>query len=371
MLPIPDSSLPNRPCAQIDLDALATNWRKLADLSAHAETSAVVKANAYGIGVAQTATRLWKEGCRTFFVAYDFEAQELRSILGNDARIFVFNGPDDPRTLTAINAIPVLNSMEQASRWQSTGAPAVLHIDTGMNRLGLRPTQVPEFKANFADLNVTMVMSHLACADEVDNPMNPQQRDAFVELAASFPGAIRSFANTGGICLGPDYCFDLTRPGIGLYGGYKHPRFTPEPVVTLTAPLLTIFHPDKDDPLVARSTIGYGASARINAGQKIGIIAAGYADGLFRHLSNCGHAAIAGRIVSMIGRVSMDLIALDLSDVPSDVQVGDRVEIFGPTLNLEEQAETAGTISYELLTSIGHRVERVYQGNMAVKPQDS
>ena len=355
---------PTRAHLHVDLDAIAANWKRLNVLSGAGDASAVVKADAYGLGAVEISRRLLQEGCRTFFVAHDFEAVELRKALGAAARIFVFNGssPDTVASLAAADAIPVLNTFQQAQAWRSTGRPAALMVDTGMNRLGFRPAQIADFKTSFSDISLSCVMSHLACAENDAHPMNRAQLDAFIELTGAFPDIPRSFANSAGICLGSDYCFDLTRPGVGIYGAFSSDAFTPQNVATLTAPLISVFSPSKDDPIIARSSIGYGATASTQAGQRLGVIAYGYADGASRHLSNTGTAWISGAYAPIIGRVSMDLIALDLSAAPVNVQIGDRVEIFGPNINIEDQADNAGTIAYELLTSIGQRVKKSYHG---------
>lgn len=355
---------PFRPVVEIDLDAVAANWRKLDMLSGAAEAGAVVKADAYGLGADSIGRRLAAEGCRTFFVAYDFEAAALRNSVGPHARIFVLNGPD-PASLEAClsaNAVPVLNTMGQAEQWRGTGRQAALMIDTGMNRLGIRPSQVAEFKASFSELDLQFVMSHLACSEDAAHPMNARQLAAFREAASAWPDTPRSFANTGGICLGPDYAFDLTRPGVGIYGALSLPGFSPEPVARLTAPLISVFVLSDEDPEIARASVGYSGTAPVHAGQRIGTVAYGYADGALRSLSNMGFAVVRETKIPIIGRISMDLIALDLSAAPLDVQTGDRVEIFGPAMSIEDQARHGGTIAYELLTSIGRRTVRHYQG---------
>ena len=212
---------PTRAHLHVDLDAIAANWKRLNELSGAGDASAVVKADAYGLGAVEISRRLLQEGCRTFFVAHDFEAVELRKALGAAARIFVFNGssPDTVASLAAADAIPVLNTFQQAQAWRSTGRPAALMVDTGMNRLGFRPTQIADFKTSFSDISLSCVMSHLACAENDAHPMNRAQLDAFIELTGAFPDIPRSFANSAGICprfgllfrSHPSWCWDLWR----------------------------------------------------------------------------------------------------------------------------------------------------------------
>ena len=351
------------PQVRIDLGAIVENWRRLSRLAPAAETSAVVKANAYGLGVERIAPALLKAGCNSFFVANVDEALELRALLGSEPRIFQLNGPSkhSVSALKQAGVIPVINAQHQLEFWKDTNSPAVLHFDTGMNRLGLRVSELADIKTAISNFQIDCVMSHLACADEPDHLMNAAQLKTFQSILNAFPELPASLANSAGVCLGTDYHFNLTRPGIGLYGGFYADMFRPEPVARMTAPLINVFTVPDNDPPIAQGTIGYGASTHVVAGQRIGIIACGYADGLHRAISNRGFAIVGGKPAPIIGKVSMDLIALDLTMLPDTVIPGNHVELFGEERHIADQAQQAGTISYELLTSLGPRVVRTYE----------
>lgn len=345
---------------RIDLDALARNYRLLRDRAAPAECSAVVKANAYGLGVERVVQRLLREGCRRFFVATAAEASEVRS-LAPVAEICVFEGAlaSTVDALVALGARPVLNTFEQVERWRGHG-PALLHLDTGMNRLGLGASEVAALavrKDVLADLELDFVMTHLACADEPDHPLNGEQLARFELLRRQLPAARTSIGNSAGTLLDGSYRGDLVRPGIALYGGNPFSdRPNPmAPVVTLTAPILQLR--DIGEP----QTVGYGATYLASPPARLAVVGIGYADGYPRNLGNAGTAAIAGRRVPVVGRVSMDLIALDVGGLPRDaVRVGDAVELIGLTVGLDDVAAAAGTISYEILTGLGGRLVRQY-----------
>lgn len=340
----------------IDLDALAANFRRLA-AEAGVEVAPVVKADAYGQGAGPVARRLWAEGARRFFVARVGEGRALRRALGvqRPAEIYVLDGaaPGRAGLFAGGELRPVLNSPEQVAAWRAAGGgPCAVHIDTGMNRLGLRPEEA----AQAADLNPAVVLSHLACADVPDSPMNRRQRDVFAAAAAAFPGAAKCLANSGGVFLGRDYAFDLVRPGVSLYGGGPLGRPDPrlKPVVTLEATVLQV----REAP--AGETVGYGAAHDLTRPTRIAVVGAGYADGVPRSTSPRGQVWLAGRRRPIIGRISMDSLTVDAGDAA--VRAGDRVELFGPRLPVDEAAAAAGTIAYELLTSVGGRVERRYLG---------
>jgi alanine racemase len=276
----------------------------------------------------------------------------LRTTLGSEAVIYVLDGCHDGAApqLKAADLRPVLNQPRQLRAWREAGGGACgLQIDTGMNRLGFRPEDAPEA---FDDL--TLVMSHLACADEPDQPMNRRQRDAFAAAAERYPGVIRSFANSGGCFLGRDYAFDAVRPGICLYGG--GPEGRPDAriaaVATLSAEVLQV----RDVP--AGESIGYSRGFVAEGPVRVATVAAGYADGLLRAYSPRGAAWAAGETRPLLGRVSMDVCAVDVTGL--DVAVGDSVELFGANRLLDDAAAAAGTISYELLTSITARAPRRY-----------
>jgi alanine racemase len=319
----------------------------------------VVKANAYGLGVERVAPRLEREGCRTFFVATLAEARELRAVVAAAAEIYVFEGAVDGAVaaLTELNARPVLNTLEQVERWQGRG-PAALHLDTGMNRLGLGLADVAALaKRRELTAGLTLVMTHLACADEPEHPQNREQLERFERLRRDLPAAPTSIGNSAGTWLGEPFRGDVARPGIALYGGNPFSdRPNPmEAVVMLTAPVLQLRDVDEPQP------VGYGATYLASPPARLAVVGLGYADGYPRNLGNRGTAAVQGRRVPVVGRVSMDLICVDVGALPRDiVRVGDSVELIGPTVGLDEVAAEAGTISYEILTGLGSRLMREY-----------
>lgn len=343
--------MPSPAVLSVDLSALARNFHTLQALTG-APVHPVVKADSYGLGANACATRLMAEGARTFFVARAAEGAALRTTLGSEAVIYVLDGCHDGAAaqLKAADLRPVLNQPRQLRAWREAGGGACgLQIDTGMNRLGFRPEDAPEA---FDDL--TLVMSHLACADEPGQPMNRRQREAFAAAAERYPGVIRSFANSGGCFLGRDYAFDAVRPGICLYGG--GPEGRPDAriaaVATLSAEVLQV----RDVP--AGESIGYSRGFVAEGPVRVATVAAGYADGLLRAYSPRGAAWAAGETRPLLGRVSMDVCAIDVTGL--DVAVGDSVELFGANRLLDDAAAAAGTISYELLTSITARAPRRY-----------
>jgi alanine racemase len=349
---------PRSATLRIDLDALARNFRMLRARAEPAECSAVVKANAYGLGVERVARRLEREGCRKFFVATLAEARELRGIV-SAAEIYVFEGAVDGAVaaLTQLNVRPVLNTLEQVERWQGRG-PAALHLDTGMNRLGLGVADVAVLaKRRQLTAGLALVMTHLACADEPEHPQNREQLARFDRLRTQLPATPTSIGNSAGTLLGGPFRGDLVRPGIALYGGNPFSdRPNPmEAVVTLTAPVLQLRDLDEPQP------VGYGATYFASPPARLAVVGLGYADGYPRNLGNRGTAAVQGRRVPVVGRVSMDLISVDVGALPRDaVRVGDSVELIGPTVGLDEVAAGADTIGYEILTGLGSRPVREY-----------
>ena len=352
-----------QPRATIDLNAIVSNWQALHRLTDGGEVGAVVKADAYGHGATRASAALLDAGCSTFFTATADEGVEVRAAVGDDAHILVFNGvPDEKADLAKAHRLtPVINTLHQLRGWRMHGlvdiAPAVLHFDTGMNRLGLRPEDLPAVKEMLDGRPVGIVMSHMACADEPDNPMNAAQRDAFVALSAEWPEARKSFSNSAGLALdGGSYAFDLARPGIALFGGgVALPTETPlRPAMILEAPILSVFMAPKG------ASTGYGATRRFGRHHRLATIALGYADGFPRAASNHGFAYVGGERCKIVGRVSMDLLTLDVTDLTCMVAPGMMVELFGPQADLETQAAEARTLGYELLTGLGPRVERVW-----------
>ena len=352
----------------IDLEALAENYRRLRDRLEGARCGAAVKADAYGIGLAEAAPKLWAAGCRDFYVATLEEGAELRGLLP-EAAICVFNGllPGDERACTEHGLIPVLNDPGQIERWaahcRAQGPlPAAVHFDTGMARLGLTPEDTERLLADPAELSAfasVQAISHIACADEPAGEMNERQRAAFARIAAALPDATASLANSASIYLGPGYHFDLARPGIALYGGNPTPRSANpmRQVVRLQGRILQVRQID------APQTVGYGATFRAQQPMRLATVAAGYADGYLRSLSNRGHAWVGDKRVAVVGRVSMDLITLDVSGVPEDAVVpGGLVDLLSPADGVNALAAEAGTIPYEILTALGHRYRRSYVG---------
>jgi alanine racemase len=337
----------------VDLDALSHNFHALQAL-ARVPAHPVVKANAYGLGAVTVATRLMAEGARTFFVARLSEGVALRAALGAMPDIYVLDGcvGDAAPTLKAAALRPVLNHADQLGAWNGAGGgPCGLQIDTGMNRLGFRPEDAPATVDSLA-----LVMSHLACADDPAEPMNRRQRDTFAAVAEQYPAALKSFANSGGCFLGGDYAFDAIRPGICMYGG--GPEGRPDdrlrPVATLTAEVLQV------RSVEAGESVGYSRGFVAEGPRRIATCGAGYADGVLRSQAGTGQVQVAGVMRPLLGRVSMDVIAVDVTGL--EVVPGDRVELFGPNRLLDHAAAAAGTISYELLTSITPRVARLYTG---------
>jgi alanine racemase len=335
----------------VDLNALSHNFHALEAVSG-VPVHPVVKANAYGLGAVPVAKRLLVEGARTFFVARLNEGVALREALGPEPMIYVLDGcvGDAAQALKAADLRPILNHGGQIMSWKAAnGGACGLQIDTGMNRLGFRPEDAPE---PFDGLE--LVMSHLACADDPAEPMNRRQRDAFSAISVRYPDALKSFANSGGCFLGPDYGFDAVRPGICMYGGGPEgrPDDRLKAVATLTAEILQI----RDLP--AGESVGYSRGFIADRPRRIATCGAGYADGIFRSTSPDGRVWAAGALRPVLGRVSMDVIAIDVTD--ADVSLGDHVELFGANRPVDDAAAAAGTISYELLTSIGNRCERTY-----------
>lgn len=358
----------------IHLDALAANYRRLRELAGTAECAAVVKADAYGLGMAEVAPALWRQGCRTFFVATPGEGRALRKLLPQ-AVIYILAGlmPGTADALRKHNLRPVLNSAEEIKEWASLSAkvgealPCAVHIDSGMNRLGLSAAEVEAVAAArdlWSTVKLSLVMSHLACADEPEHPKSETQRKIFDQLRARLPRALASIANSAGMLLGRAYVYDLVRPGIALYGGKPQSRGQHEfaPVVHLMGRILQVRNVSPGE------TVGYGATRTLTRPSRVATVAVGYADGFFRSLSTkdgeTGFVAYAGNHAApILGRVSMDLITVDVTDVPEAFSArGDFVELMGPHVTAQIVAHHAGTIDYEVLTNLGARAFRRYIG---------
>ncbi|MDO9337988.1 MAG: alanine racemase [Caulobacter sp.] len=343
----------------IDLDAIAANYRLLRDAAGGAETAPVVKADGYGMGAGQTALRLWTEGARTFYVARLAEGEALRRALGErQAAVLVFDGcpAGAAGRLKASGLIPVLNSGDQIAAWAGTGEPCALHVDTGMNRLGLTLAEAADLAAAPGGLRIELLLSHLACAGQPGHALNTRQLERFTTVRRLFPKARASLSSSGGIFLGADYHFDQVRPGVALYGGEPHDNQSARlsPVALLEAPILQI----RDVP--AGDSIGYGADFVADRPTTVAIVSAGYADGYLRASSPDGGVWLAGARRRLLGRVSMDLIAVDVTG--ADVRPGDPVELIGPHLTLDEAARAASASTYEFLVRIGQRSRRRWVG---------
>jgi alanine racemase len=361
----------------IDLEALSSNWQAMAKRSGKARAGAVVKADAYGLGIEDCGTTLYHAGARDFFVATVAEGVTLRPH-APEARIFVLSGiwPGQEQQVIDHDLVPVIASEEQLSFWMATMAqsgdhPFALHVDTGFNRLGLPLDDALYLATDVTrpiSFNPVLVLSHLACADAPDNGMNKQQLAAFHQVAQAYDGVEASLSASAGIHLGADYHFDLTRPGISLYGGEATNGITNpmQPVATAEARIIQI-----RDAIPGQS-VGYGASFTVSRPTRLAIAAVGYADGYHRSLSGSGialrdmgnggaYGVVNGFKVPVVGRVTMDMTIFDVTDIPQkQIKSGDYIELFGKSVALDDVARAGGTIGYELLTGLGLRYERRY-----------
>lgn len=342
----------------IDRAAIAANWRALDAASGpETETAAVVKADGYGLGAADVAQVLARAGARSFFVAVAEEGAVVRRALGAGPKISVFAGhmAGDTELLRDNDLIPLLNSGEQAARHRDSlpGHPFGVQLDTGMNRLGMEPNEWAYLRGWLLGEAPTLVMSHLACADDPDHAQNTAQLRTFREMTEGV-GAPRSVAATGGTLMGAEYHFDLVRPGVGLFGG--HPFYDAQPVVTLSLPVIQVrdLHPGE--------SVGYSATWVAGRASRIATVSGGYADGLIRAKSNRATLWARDHPCPLIGRVSMDLITVDVTDLD---EVPASLDILGAHQGVDKLAEAAGTIGYEILTSLGARYHRHYTGGPA------
>ena len=353
------------PRLDINLGHLVANWEECRRQSGGAATSAVIKADAYGIGATRAAQALALAGCETFFVATLAEAVDVRQVAGS-AAIYVLNGPyGDLSDYLEFDIRPVISSLEMLDHWQHAGSlahrklPIAVHIDTGMNRLGLSPDewQSPAVQTRLKDLPLAMVMSHLACADEAAHPLSARQAALFDQLTDA--SQMRSLANSAGIFLDPRYQYDLTRPGIALHGaaiGDVHPPL--KPVVTATSSVLAT------RTVRAGESVSYGSTYEFDVSTPVAVVEVGYADGYLRSGSSQGqdcraHIWINEHRAPVLGRVTMDLTIVDITGIP-DVAAGTPVELFGANLPIDELALATGTNTYELLTRMGPRFTRTY-----------
>ena len=361
----------------VDLDAIVANWRKLEKTAIPAECAAVVKADAYGCGVAPVAGALAAAGCTTFFVATLDEARAARAALPSSAAIYVLDGffQNCGDAYAQIDARPVIGDLNELAEWdvfcRRSGwrGGAAVHIDTGMNRLGLTITEAQGIipRINAGDHGITLVMSHLACAESLNHPLNARQLAAFREIASLFSGVPASLANSSGVFLGAPFQFDMVRPGAALYGINPTPEADNpmQPVVELKARIIHIRNVEKGE------SVGYGGTWTARRPTRLAIVSAGYADGYFRAgSSNDGtrgaEVVVAGQRCPIAGRVSMDLIAVDVTDLDkSAARRGHMVTLIGEGITVDELAHRFGTIGYEVLTSLGRRYARVYKGGAA------
>ncbi len=362
------SSIPESQAGAIltlDLGALAGNYRMLAGkLKPGAKLAAVVKADGYGVGAAEAGPALARAGCLDFFVARLSEGVALRKSLSGEERIFVLDGPFEgtEREFPQHRLIPVLNSLEQVAGWNGAvgkAAPAALHVDTGMNRLGLALGEIDALLPLLSGLDLILLMSHLARSEEPDVAMNGEQLAGFDLARARLPGLPSSLANSSGIFLGAGYHFDMARAGAALYGV--------NPTPGLANPMAQVVHlqgrivqvRDVDTP----ATVGYGATHAVRGKRRIAAVSVGYADGWPRALGNRGAGLVGGTRVPLVGRVSMDLITFDVTDAPRAMAApGGFVTLLGPDLPVDEVADAAGTIGYEILTNLGRRYHRRLAG---------
>ena len=345
---------------RINLDALTHNIRLLQARAAPARVAGVVKADAYGIGLAQAARVHLACGTDFFFVATPDEGERLRGLCGGGVKIAVLGGllAGAEDFYIAHDVMPVLNTPGQVERWRN-GRPAVLHIDTGMRRLGFDTHETQRLIDDpdcLRGVNVAVVMSHFACADEPDHSLTRQQYERFRKVAVLFPGAVKSLSNSAGLFADPAYHFDLVRPGMATYGLNPLPGETPmKPVVQLSVRVLQV------RTALRGESVGYSATWTAPVEQRIATVALGYADGFLRSLSGRGKMFHRGRALPIVGRVSMDLVTLDISAAP-DLGEGDWVDVLGPDQDADALAADAGTIGYEILTGLGARYRRVYHG---------
>lgn len=358
----------------IDLSKLVANWHyfqaQCNTAGGGCSVSAVVKADAYGLGALKVGPALWAAGCRQFFVAHGSEGAALRDVLP-DAEIFVFHGAlqGEESLFQSSRLIPVLNSLEAAQRWAAAGAnsgykAAAVQVDTGMNRLGFGLNGFQDLMSDEAlleGLDIRLFMSHLAIADDPEAPMNQSQLQAFRFLMALRPDCLKevplSLANSAGVLIGGEYHFDIARVGIGLYGGNPLTRLeTPvQPVVKLEAEIL------QRRDLAAGETVSYGATWRATDQARIATIGVGYADGFLRSGGAQGFVMIGGRRAPIIGRVTMDLIMIDVTEIDEQLsRPGAMVDLLNDELTVDEMADWSGTIGYEVLTALGGRYERRY-----------
>jgi alanine racemase len=372
--PASDAPTPDRErggILTIDLAAIVANWRELARRAAPAQCAAVVKADGYGCGIEQVTAALVKAGCETFFVATLAEARQAR-VVAPQAAIYVLALMPGTLAAFAQGAFrPVIGSIDEFAEWEAFRAggwhgTAALHVDTGMNRLGLSAEDIAQLDARAlaSRAGLDLLMSHFACSEEPSHPLNARQMADFREVRGLFPGLPGSLANSSGVFLGPDAHHDLVRPGVALYGANPTPGHlnVMRAAVRLEGRVVQVRDVEPDE------TVGYGATWTARRPTRLAIVAVGYADGLLRAASASdakpgAEVIVAGRPCPLAGRVSMDLLAVDVTDLPEDKpQRGDLVALLDKTIGVDDLASHAGTVAYEVLTSLGRRYHRVYKG---------
>ena len=363
----------------VDLDAIVANWRKLEKTAVPAECAGVVKANAYGCGTEPVARALAAAGCKTFFVATLDEAAAVRAAVPS-ATIYTLDGffQNSGEAYARIDCRPVIGDLNELAEWdvfcRRTGwsGGAAIHIDTGMNRLGLTITEAQGIipRINAGDHGITLVMSHLVSADQLNSPINARQLTTFREIASVFSGVPASLSNSSGIFLGAQFQFDMVRPGAALYGVNPTPEADNpmQPVVELKARIVQFRNIERGE------TVGYGGTWTARRPTRLAIVSAGYADGYFRAASASdgtrgAEVIVAGKRCPVAGRISMDLMAVDVTDVPPNAaRRGHMVTLLGEGITVDELAHHFGTIGYEVLTSLGRRYARIYKGGNVVEP---
>ena len=360
----------------VDLDAIVANWRKLEKTAVPAECAAVIKADAYGCGIDPVARALADAGCKTFFVATLDEARAARAAVPS-AAIYVLSGflQNCGDAFAKIDAKPVIGDIQELAEWDvfcrrsGWAGGAAIHIDTGMNRLGLTVADAQGIlpRINSGDHGITLVMSHLACAENLHHPLNAKQLAAFREIASVFSGVPASLSNSSGVFLSPQFQFDMVRPGAALYGVNPTPEADNpmQPVVELKARIVQIRNIERGE------SVGYGGTWTARRPTRLAVVSAGYADGYFRAGgSNDGtrgaEVMVAGKRCPIAGRISMDLMAVDITDLPHNAaRRGHMVTLIGEGITVDELAHHFGTIGYEVLTSLGPRYARIYKGAAA------
>src|SRR5450631_3219519 len=366
----------------VDLDAIVANWRKLEKTAVPAESAGVVKANAYGCGAEAVARALAAAGCKTLFVATLDEARIVRAAVPS-AALYVLDGffQNSGDAFAKIDARPVIGDLNELAEWDvfcrrsGWAGGAAIHIDTGMNRLGLTIAEAQGIipRINAGDHGITLVMSHLACAEALNHPLNARQLAAFREIASLFSGVPASLSNSSGVFLGAPFQFDLVRPGAAVYGINPTPEADNpmQPVIELKARIVQIRNVEKGE------SVGYGGTWTARRPTRLAIVSAGYADGYFRAgSSNDGtrgaEVVVAGKRCPIAGRISMDLIAVDVTDLEKNAaRRGHLVTLIGEGITVDELAHHFGTIGYEVMTSLGPRYKRIYQGGTATVEQAS